>query len=111
MNDKTGFVLIAVGLGFGVLIYLMLHKLQGPPIPNGANTPGGGGAPGTGPASHCGATICLGTEAQTGLDGSSDPVSVTPAAQTEAAYNVSPTDYSDATGDDTNDEGSDVIFA
>jgi len=102
---KTGYLLIGLGVAIAVVLYLWRNPSSGPKVPTGQNPGSNNPAGGTGPASSCGATVCLGAS----LDGSSDPVSVAPQAQTEAAYNVDPTDTADAFGPAENDTGDDDL--
>jgi hypothetical protein len=108
MNERTGYALIVLGLLIAGGLYWARSSSAGPKNPNAGsgsgNNPAGGSSSGP-----CSTTICSGLGASG--DGSTDPVSVEPQTQTEGAYNVSPTDQSDAFGANENDEGNEVVFA
>jgi hypothetical protein len=91
----TGYILIVLGLGVALSLYLKRNPRSGRKVPNagsgGVNTP----AP----------VVALGSS----LDGSDDPIGLNPQSQTEAAYNVAPTSQADAFGPNENNSGDEVI--
>jgi hypothetical protein len=107
-ESRTGYVIAVVALVVAAAIYFLPKFSLGPKNPNGGSGAGSGNNPAGGSSSGgCGSTLCLGTSS----DGSSDAVSVSPQSQTEAAYNVDPTDMSDAFGSDANTGGDDLVYA